>query len=168
MIANPQSERGARVLDSPKPAADCGDLLQALRRSEAYLAEAQKLSHTGSFGWNVSSGEIIWSDETFSILGYDRALRPSLQLVLQRVHPDDIALLQQMISAASRDTTNLDFEHRIVMSNGLVKDLHVIAHAIKTCAGDIEFIGAVMDVTERKLAEAQVAGEKRLLEMVAR
>jgi signal transduction histidine kinase/PAS domain-containing protein len=141
---------------------------EALRRSEAYLAEAQKLSHTGSFGWNVSTGELIWSEETFNILGYDRALKPTLEFVLRRVHPEDIALVQQMISAASGDTTNLDFEHRIMMPNGLIKNLHVIAHAIRTCEGDIEFIGAVMDVSERKRREAQVTGEKRLLEMIAR
>ena len=141
---------------------------EALRRSEAYLAEAQKLSRTGSFGWNVSTGEIIWSEETFNILGYDQSLKPTLELVLQRVHPEDIDTVQQMISAASGETTNLDFEHRIVMPNGLVKNLHVIAHASKTCAGDLEFIGAVMDVTERKRAEAQATGEKRLLEMIAR
>lgn len=142
--------------------------VEALRRSEAYLAEAQKLSRTGSFGWNVSTGELIWSDETFNILGYDRALKPTLELVLQRVHPEDGGLVGQMISAASGDTTNLDFEHRVIMPNGFVKHLHVIAHAVKTCAEDIEFIGAVMDVTERKRAEAQAAGEKRLLEMTAR
>jgi len=141
---------------------------EALHRSEAYLAEAQKLSQTGSFGWNISTGEIIWSDETYHILGYDRGLEPSLELVLQRIHPEDIALVQRMISAASGDRTNLDFEHRIVMPNGLVKNLHVIAHASKTSSEDVEFIGAVMDVTAQKRAEAQVAGEKRLLERIAR
>jgi PAS domain S-box-containing protein len=141
---------------------------EALRRSQSYLAEAQKLSHTGSFGWNVSTGELIWSDETFNILGYERALVPTVELVLKRVHPEDIALVQQMISVASRDTVNLDFEHRVVMPDGSTKHLHVLAHAVKTCAGETEFIGAVMDVTERKRAETQVAGEKRLLEMIAR
>jgi PAS domain S-box-containing protein len=141
---------------------------EALRRSQSYLAEAQKLSNTGSFGWNVSTGELIWSDETFNILGYDRALSPTVELVLQRVHPEDVALVQRMISVASRDKTNLDFEHRVVMPDGTTKHLHVIAHAVKTCIGEIEFIGAVMDVTERKRAEAKVAGEKRLLEIIAR
>jgi signal transduction histidine kinase/PAS domain-containing protein len=141
---------------------------EALRRSQSYLAEAQKLSHTGSFGWNVSTGELIWSQETFTILEYDRALKPTLEMVLQRVHPDDTALVQRMINEASHETTALDFEHRVVMPSGLTKHLHVIAHAVKTCAGEIEFIGAVMDVTERKRAEAQVAGEKQLLEKIAR
>lgn len=141
---------------------------EALRRSQSYLAKAQKLSHTGSFGWNVSTGELIWSEETFNILGYDRTLTPALELVLQRVHPEDIALVQQKISVASRDTANLDFEHRVVMPDGLIRNLHVIAHGVKNCAGEIEFIGAVMDVTERKRAEARAAAEKRLLERIAR
>jgi PAS domain S-box-containing protein len=141
---------------------------EALHRSQSYLAEAQKLSHTGSFGWNVSSGELIWSDETFNILGYDRTLKPTVELVLQRVHPEDIALVQRMISVASHQITNLDFEHRIVMPDGLTRHLQVIAHPVKNCSGEIEFIGAVMDVTERKRAEARIISEKRLLEMIAR
>jgi PAS domain S-box-containing protein len=141
---------------------------EALRRGEAYLAEAQRLSHTGSFGWNVSTGELIWSAETFSILEYDRALKPKLDLVLQRVHPEDLAVVQQMIEVGSRDGTNLDFEHRVLMPNGAVKHLHVIAHAVRNNSGEVEFVGAVMDVTQRKRAEALVAGEKRLLEMIAR
>jgi PAS domain S-box-containing protein len=141
---------------------------EALSRSEAYLAEAQRLSHTGSFGWNVSSGELIWSAETFSILGYDGAQKPKLELVLQRVHPEDLALVQQMIEVASREETNLDFEHRLLMPDGSVKHLHVIARAVRNSSGEVEFIGAVMDVTQRKRAEALVAGEKRLLEMIAR
>src|SRR5712691_2978402 len=66
-----------------------------LRRSEAYSAEAQRLSHTGSFGWKVSSGEIYWSEETFRIFQYDRTTKPTMQLVLQRVHPEDAALVKQ-------------------------------------------------------------------------
>ena len=125
---------------------------EALRRSQSYLAEAQKLSHTGSFGWNVSTGELIWSDETFNILGYDPALKPTLDLVLQRVHPEDIPLVKQMINLASHETTNLDFEHRVVMPDGLLRHLHVIAHPVKNSAGELEFVGAVMDVTDRRQA----------------
>ena len=141
---------------------------EALRRSQSYLAEAQKLSHTGSFGWNVSTGELVWSDETFNILGYDRSLKPTLELVLERVHPEDIGLVQRMINIASQETTDLDFEHRVVMPDGTTRHLHVIAHPVKNCAGEIEFIGAVMDVTERKRREAQATSEKRLLEMIVR
>jgi PAS domain S-box-containing protein len=141
---------------------------EALRRSQSYLAEAQKLSHAGSFGWNVSTGELIWSDETFSILGYDRTLKPRLDLVLQRVHPHDVPLVQQMINVASREATNLDFEHRLLMPDGSVKYLHVIAHPVENGSHQLEFVGAVMDVTERKRAESVLSGEKRLLEVIAR
>ncbi|HWV99425.1 MAG TPA: GAF domain-containing protein [Candidatus Acidoferrum sp.] len=141
---------------------------EALRRSEAYLAEAQRLSHTGSFGWNVSTGELVWSAETYCILGYDRALKPKLELVLQRVHPEDVPLVQQMINSASGEATSLDFEHRLLMPDGMVKHLHVLAHAVKNNSREVEFVGAVRDVTGRKRAEALVAGEKRLLEMIAR
>jgi PAS domain-containing protein len=69
----------------------------ALRHSEAYLAEAQRLSHTGSFGWSVSSGEIFWSEETYRIFEYDCTMKPTLELVLQRVHPEDMTLAREMI-----------------------------------------------------------------------
>src|ERR1051326_4715299 len=84
-----------------------------LRRSEAYLAEAQELSRTGSFGWNVATGEIIWSKETFCILGYDRTVKPSLNLVLERVPPEDRALLQLMIDRATREGTDRSEERRV-------------------------------------------------------
>jgi PAS domain S-box-containing protein len=141
---------------------------EALRRSETYLAEAQKLSRTGSFGWKVATGELVWSAETFRIMGYDPMLKPKLEMVLQRVHPEDLALVQQMFNVASSDASSLDFDHRLLMPDGSVKHLHVIAHAVGNNSGQVEFVGAVMDVTERKRAEALVAGEKRVLEMIAR
>src|SRR6266571_4712008 len=141
---------------------------QELRRSEAYLAEAQGLSLTGSFGWNVSTGEIIWSKETYCIFGYERKVKPNLNLVLDRVPAEDRALVQKTIDRATRDGTDLDFGHRLLMPDGVVKHVHVMARATKAESGAIEFVGAVMDVTEQKRAEAFVAGEKRLLEMIAR
>ncbi|MGO9203680.1 MAG: GAF domain-containing protein [Limisphaerales bacterium] len=141
---------------------------EALQTSEAYLAEAQKLSHTGSFGWNVATGKLVWSAETFCILGYEPALTPTLEMVLNRVHPNDLPLVQQVIDAASHGGAGLDFGHRVVMPDGSVKHLHVIAHPARSRPGEVEFVGAVMDVTERKRAEALAAGEKRLLEMIAR
>src|ERR1017187_271839 len=72
-----------------------GHTESALRRSEAYLAEAQRLSLTGSFGWRVASGELVWSAETFRILGYDRSVTPALELLFKRVHPDDIASVRR-------------------------------------------------------------------------
>jgi PAS domain S-box-containing protein len=141
---------------------------EKLQQSEAYLAEAQRLSHTGSFGWRPSSGEIIWSDETFRIFQYDRSTKPTAELVLQRVHPEDAALVNQIIERASQDGKDFDFEHRLLMPDGSVKHVHVVAHAERDASGELEFVGAVMDTTERKRAEAMRDGESRILEMIAR
>ena len=125
-----------------------------LRRSEAYLAEAQRLSHTGSFGWNPSSGEIYWSDETYRILGFDRATRPTFERVFQRIHPDDRAFVQQTLDRAFRDGTDVDFEHRFLMPDGSVKYVRVLAQAVRDQSGNLEYIGAGMDVTEQHQARA--------------
>src|SRR3989454_7105963 len=124
-----------------------------LQRSEAYLAEAQGLSHTGSFGWRVSTGEIIWSEETFRIFQYDRTTKPTVELLLQRVHPEDAALVKQTIERASQDGKNFEHEYRLLMPDGSVKYVHVVAHALSDELGGIEFVGAVMDVTVAKRAE---------------
>jgi PAS domain S-box-containing protein len=127
---------------------------EQLRRSEAYLAEAQRLSLTGSFGWRVNTGELFWSDETFRILEYDRATKPSLDDVFNRVHPDDLALVKQTLDQASRKGTSLDFEHRLLMPGGAVKHVHVVGHALNDEPDIREFVGAVMDVTEHCRAKA--------------
>jgi signal transduction histidine kinase len=134
---------------------------EEFRRSEAYLAEAQKLSLTGSFGWKVITGELIWSDGTFCIMGYDRSVKPTLELVFRRVHPDDLTLVQQTLDFATRNQTGLDFEHRLLMPDEAVKHVHVVARATKAESGAIEFVGALMDITERKhAAETLRASEK--------
>ena len=129
---------------------------EKLQRSEAYLSEAQKLSQTGSIGWNVSSGEIYWSEETYKIFQYDRAVKPTLELVFQRIHPDDRDLVQQTIDRAAEARANLDFEHRLLMPDGSVKHLHVIGRALVTSSGNLEYVGAVTDVTAAKQAEEQI------------
>src|SRR6266853_5233317 len=91
---------------------------KALRRSETYLAESQRLSRTGSFGWNVSSGEIFWSEESFRIFEYDQMTKPTVALVIQRVHPEDAALVKQTIDQVSNDGKDFDFEHRLLMPSG--------------------------------------------------
>jgi len=125
----------------------------ALRRSEAYLAEAQRLSHTGSFGWKPSTGEIIWSEETFRIFHYDRTTKPTVELILQRVHPDDAASVQQTVARAMEDGKDFAHEYRLEVPDGAVKHVHVVARALNDESGKVEFVGAVMDVTERKQAE---------------
>src|SRR6202171_3021218 len=128
----------------------------ALRQSETYLAEAQRLSHTGSFGWRVVSGEIIWSEETFRIFGYDKAPSVTLDMVFQRIHPDDRAQAQQTIDRASTDGRDFDHEYRLLMPDGSVKYAHATAHAVTDASGGVEFVGAVTDVTARKRAEEKL------------
>ena len=118
---------------------------EALVKSEAYLAEAQALSQTGSFGWNVDTGELLWSEETFQIFGYDRALKPTVERVLERVHPEDLRRVEENLDVASH-SENLDMEHRLAMPDGSVKMVHVLGHARRGAAG-LEFIGAVTDIT---------------------
>jgi PAS domain S-box-containing protein len=136
-----------------------------LQQTEAYLSEAQRLSHTGSFGWRVSTGDIIWSEESFRIFQYDRTTKPTVELILQRVHPEDAALVQQTVERAAQDGRDFDFEHRLLMPDGSVKYVHVVAHAERDESGEVEFIGAVMDTTESKLAEKELRrSEESLLE----
>jgi PAS domain S-box-containing protein len=130
---------------------------EELRRSEAYLTQAQRLSRTGSFWWKVSSGELIWSDEAFRVMGYDQTMRPSVELVFKRVHPEDIQLVQHMISRAAREGTNMDHEHRLLMPDGSVKHVHVVLEAVCLDPENREFVGAVMDITARKQAEEAVS-----------
>ncbi|MCI0624159.1 MAG: PAS domain S-box protein [Acidobacteria bacterium] len=134
---------------------------EELRRSEAYLAEAQRLSLTGSFGWKVSSGELFWSKETFCMLGYDQGTKPTLELVFQRVHPEDLAFVQQTVDRASHDGTDVDFEHRLLMPDGSVKHVHVVAHAVRDESGELEFVGAVSKVTAAKKSEERIRQNER-------
>jgi formate hydrogenlyase transcriptional activator len=128
-------------------------LTQELRRREAYLTEAQRLSHTGSFGWDVSSGEIFWSDETFRIFELDPKAEITIALILERTHPDDRQAVQQVIERASRDRTEFALEHRLLMPDGSIKFVHVVGHPSTDEGRSAEFVGAVTDTTEQRLAE---------------
>jgi PAS domain S-box-containing protein len=142
---------------------DVKHLTHELRRREAYLAEAQRLSHTGSFGWRPSTNEIIWSEETFRIFRYDPTTPPTVELFLQRVHPDDVADVQRTVERATRDATDFDHEYRLLMPDGAVRYLHVVAHAVRDESGTLEFAGAAMDVTEQH--QARVALERAVDEI---
>jgi len=127
-----------------------------LQRSEAYLAEAQRLSHTGSFGWEVFSGKLYWSEETFRIFERDPAHQPTVDFVLQRTHPQDRAVVQQTIDRARQYRRALDFEHRLLTTDGQVKHVHIVGHPAFDEAGNlVEFVGSVMDVTERCRADQE-------------
>ena len=124
-----------------------------LRRSEGYLAEAQRLSHTGSFGWSIPSGELFWSEETFQIFQYEQTTKPTVELFLERIYPEDAALVKQTIERASQDGKNFEHEYRLLMPDGSFKYVHALAHASWDKSGGMEFVGAVSDVTPRKRAE---------------
>ena len=129
---------------------------EAIRRSEAHLAEAQKLSHTGSFGWKVSSGEIFFSDETFRIFQCDPRIKPTVEFVISRAHPEDRDRVQPQIDRASRNGEGFGFEHRLQLPDGSVKHVRVTAHPSRDSAGNLEFVGAVTDITEGKHAEEEL------------
>jgi len=131
-------------------------LTQELRRREAYLTEAQKLSHTGSFGCRLSTGEMFWSEETFRIYGYDRSIQPAVERVLDRVHPEDRVLVQERMNQANRDEKDCSVECRLLLPDGSVKHVCIVARASKNESGTTEFIGAVMDVTAHKHAEEEL------------
>src|SRR6202040_3666657 len=99
-----------------------------LQRRWQHLAEAQRLSHSGTFGWRVHSGELVWSDETYRILGFARKTNPTLDLVFDRVHPEDRDRLQQLRDRATKSGMGLDVEHKVLLPNGVIRHVHVVAH----------------------------------------
>jgi PAS domain S-box-containing protein len=139
-------------------------LTQELRRREAYLTEAQRLSHTGSFGWSVSSGEILWSDETFRIFQCDPRTKPTVGVILLQVHREDRERVQQQIDQASRGGDGFDFEHRLQLPDGSIKHVRVTAHPSRDSLGNLEFVGAVTDVSEQRQAEAVIQERERELQ----
>jgi PAS domain S-box-containing protein len=145
-----------RALREAEERAELGRAEAALRRSEAYLAEAQRLSHTGSFGWDVASGKIYWSRETFRIFEYEPASTITIDRVLKRTHPDDQPVVLEVIDRASRERKEFDFEHRLLMADGSIKYLHVVGHPSTDDSGNFEFVGSVTDVTERNGALEEI------------
>src|SRR5216683_2569665 len=131
-------------------------LTQELRRREAYLMEAQRLSHTGSFGWRPDTGEIVWSDETYRIFEYDGSVKPTIDSVVQRVHPEDRADFMKVIDGASAGATHFEHTYRLLLPDGRVKHVHALAHVVQEASGNHEFVGAVTDVTTAKQAEENV------------
>ncbi len=128
----------------------------ALQQSEAYLAQAQELSRTGSFGWSVASGDIVWSKETFRIFGCDPTTRPTLQLVIERTHPDDRDAVRETTDQASRDQKDFEHEYRLLLPDGSIKHVHALARATIDASGGLELVGAVTDVTVAREAEQKL------------
>src|SRR5579862_6166288 len=150
-----QTERAEPTNDLEKANQDLKTAQAELQKRWEYLAEAQKLSHAGTFGWKVCTGELIWSEETYRILGFTRETNPTLDLVFDRIHPDDRDRLQQLRDSAAQNGMDLDVEYRILLPGGVLRYLHVVAHAGEDRSGNREYIGVVSDITERKLAEQE-------------
>src|SRR3984885_139429 len=131
-------------------------LYSDLQRSEAFLARGQSVSHTGSFGWSVASGVLYWSAETYNIFEHDRAVKPTLEMILRRTHPDDRDFVLQTLDRESEARANFELEHRLLMPNGSVKHLHVSARVVTTTSGNLEYVGAVTDITAAKRAEHEL------------
>jgi PAS domain S-box-containing protein len=125
---------------------------QELQRSEAFLAEGQRLGRTGSFSWRLDTGEIRWSEEVYRIFEVDSDLPVTLDLIGSRVHPEDLPLMADMVERAQAGK-DFEYAHRLLLPDKRVKYLHLTAHGTRTSAGQLEFIGAVQDVTERRLSE---------------
>jgi len=144
---------------------------ESLRRSEGYLAEAQRLTHTGSWVWRVPGRDALYlSEEWYGVYGFDpEAGVPSWEERLQRIHPDDQAVWQATIDRAIREKSDYEVEFRILLPDGTVRYVHTVGHPVVNASGDlVEFVGSSIDVTERKRAEALRDGESHILEMIAR
>jgi len=156
-----ESRKGSQDRDAERTAAlekaneGLRDSQVDLQRRWQYLAEAQRLSHSGTFGWKVHSGELVWSDETYKILGFARQMNPTFDLVFDRVHPEDRDRLRQLRDRATQNGMDLDVEHRILLPDGVIKYVHAVAHAGRDSSGDLEYMGVVTDITERKRAEEE-------------
>ena len=140
---------------------------EKLRRSEAYLAEAQRLSLTGSFGWRVGDDTHVWSDETFRIFGYDRSAVATLESMLRRVHPQDLAMVQHLIARVEAGS-DADHEFRLLMADGSVKHVHIVAHGVRARHGRVEVIGALQDVTQQRRSDEALGQLRSELAHVAR
>jgi signal transduction histidine kinase len=142
----------------------------ALKRSEAFLADGQRLSLTGSFSWRVATDEIRWSEQLYRIYEIESGTPVTLNLIRTRVHPEDVSLLERMkmIEAAGGGGDEFEWQYRLLMPDHSVKYLHAVGHAMRDQDGHLEYIAAVQDVTERRLSEEALARARSELAKVAR
>src|SRR5580658_2288770 len=138
-----------------------------LRRSVAFLAEAQHLSRIGSFSWRVATDEIAWSEQLYRIFQIDRDAQVTFELIGTRIHPEDLSLFQEHIERSRRDRNDMQLEFRLQMPDGAIKYVHVAAH-IRGDHGQLEYIGAVQDVTERRSSEEALTKARSELSRVSR
>ncbi len=141
---------------------------EELRHSQTFLAEGQRLSHSGSWAWNASTRQLVCSEEAFRILGYDPSVSATLEMAFERIHPEDLHLAQEATDLAAREARGFDIEHRLLMPDGSVKHVHVVARAVRNEADQVEVIGALVDVTAAKRAEEELRKAHAALAHVTR
>jgi PAS domain S-box-containing protein len=142
---------------------------EKLRGSEAFLAEGQRISRTGTWSWTVASGKVTWSEEHYRIFGVDpEKTKPSFQLFLETVHPEDRSFIKQELDEAIRERRGFDLEFRLTLPDGAIKHVQGVGRPTLGPSGEVDsYVGTTVDISERKRGEALFAGEKRLLEMIA-
>jgi PAS domain S-box-containing protein len=141
---------------------------EALRRSEAFLAEGQRLSQIGTFSWRVATDEVTWSEQLYRIYELEVGVPVTLALVRTRVHPEDLSMLERMVEEARGDADDFEWQYRLLMPDGSIKYLHAVAHASRDKDGQLEYIAAIQDVTARRLAEEALDRARAELTHVAR
>jgi signal transduction histidine kinase len=141
---------------------------EALRRSEGFLAQGERISHTGSWGWHVGTGLIYWSKEHFRIFDYDpETTKPSYSLFMERIHPEDLFSFEEILNRAVRHKSDFEYDYRIVLPDRSTKFLRSVGHALVNPSGELEFIGTVMDISDSKRAEEMRAAMARERELFA-
>src|SRR6266404_4678933 len=146
-------------------------LYSDLQRSEAFLAQGQSISHTGSWAWAPATGEIrYWSEECYRVLGFDpHGGRPRFETAFQRIHPDDQRMIAEKLERAKRERAEFELDYRIVHPGGETREIHGLGPPVLSPSGDlVEFVGTVMDVTERKRAEEALREAQANLARVSR
>jgi C4-dicarboxylate-specific signal transduction histidine kinase len=138
------------------------------RRSEALLAEAQRLSVTGSFSWRVATDEITWSEQLYRIYELEIGVPVTLELIRTRVHPEDLSLLAKMVEKARAGMNDFEWQYRLLMPDRSIKYMHTVAYATRDQDGQLEYIAAVQDVTARRMSEEALAKSRSDLAKVAR
>ena len=163
-----QQDLIAKVTQIASIAIERAEAERALRRSEAFLAEAQRLSSTGSFAWRVPTDEITWSEQLYRICGFDENDTVALPRIGMRVHPEDRSLLMEMIGRARSDGEDIECELRLLMPDQSVRYLHMIARGTRDAEGRVEYLGTVQDITQRRLSEEALGRARSELARVAR